>query len=359
MAQNPNAGRQSTVSHEDVAIAVKKLQQEGIAPSVRSVRDRLGRGSNTTIKRLLDDVLAGIESPDDQLAQFAPRLQALCLEMADHLHAVLQERLAARTAELERREKEADARVAMAKAETDNTVQELILANRQIAEYQERLASLEQQMIEAQHRAEGAAAAASEAKARALAMEERAVRAERDAEHARQQRDHFESHISEQRRIEGERHAQQLAQLQAELESSNARQVQQAEQGAQLQAETARLRAQLTAATAEQMAAKKTADDAAVQLATLNDLVRQLGSQNEKLSEEIDSVRKEAAHEAKERGRLQSALLDAKEALLTATAERASAERAYAAQSKVIAAAIGALDSERPEQVRRILVSAL
>jgi chromosome segregation ATPase len=127
--------------------------------------------------------------------------------------------------------------------------------------------------------------------------------------------------MAQQRQIEGERHAQQLAQLQAELDAGNVRQAQQAELNATLKAELARLNEQLKSITSEREAAARSAQSANEQLASIHEQARQLGSQNQKLSDEAESLRSALGQLTAGRVSLQNNLIDAKDALLVAREE--------------------------------------
>jgi hypothetical protein len=48
-------GREATITYQQVAAAAEALQAEGIHPSARSIRERLGSGSMGTIQRFLNE----------------------------------------------------------------------------------------------------------------------------------------------------------------------------------------------------------------------------------------------------------------------------------------------------------------
>ena len=82
------------VSRTEVATAMRELRENGDTVSIRSVRQRVGRGSLTTISRHVEAVNAGNESPEIHLEQFPNRLESLCREMAEMMDEMAMERVA-------------------------------------------------------------------------------------------------------------------------------------------------------------------------------------------------------------------------------------------------------------------------
>lgn len=241
----------TAVTHEEVAIAVKELQLEGIQPSVRNVRARVGRGSNTTINALLKDVLAGIVTPEQQLEQFGPRLRELCLEMVGHMQELADKRLASEREQLEARRQHIEQRWAGLQQEHENAVRDLERERKTTALLEKRVGELEKAQATLQEQLGKEIQAAAEARTQLQSFVERTARAEADAKQARQQRDHYESKMTEQRQLDLERHQQQLGQLQAELNAALAREREGAELSADLSREREGLSLKLDHAQAE------------------------------------------------------------------------------------------------------------
>lgn len=88
------ASKKPPVSRTEVANAMRELREAGESISMRSIRERVGRGSLTTISRHVEAVNAGNESPELHLEQFPNRLEALCREMAEVMDELAIERVA-------------------------------------------------------------------------------------------------------------------------------------------------------------------------------------------------------------------------------------------------------------------------
>lgn len=81
-------GREATITNEQVSAVADALKAEGIAPTLRAVRERLGTGSMGTINKLLQQWKAGQERQAAAAPNLPPALQRAVLDfMAAELAA--------------------------------------------------------------------------------------------------------------------------------------------------------------------------------------------------------------------------------------------------------------------------------
>lgn len=242
-----DTSRRNGVSLEEVAEAFHELIGEGLKPSVRLIRERVGRGSNTTLLELLNKVEAGIETPEEELEQFGPRLHNLCREMIAHMKELAQSHLAQQQDELEQRRENMIQRVNAAQQAQQTAEKELKQERSSNAELRKRISELEKARDHFQKALNNQTVMTAEANASLKEMKGRAERAEADAAHARKTRDHFEERMADQREKEQASHAEQLASLQRVIDIERRKQSEQAEQLVQLGSANQDLRAELSA----------------------------------------------------------------------------------------------------------------
>ncbi|AJZ97409.1 hypothetical protein PFLUOLIPICF7_22920 [Pseudomonas simiae] len=80
--------RAESLTLEKVMCAVDELKKQGLKVTVKSVRDRTGCGSYTTISKLLKDVSLAEEknlSPEARFAQFPQQIEAAFLSVYKEL----------------------------------------------------------------------------------------------------------------------------------------------------------------------------------------------------------------------------------------------------------------------------------
>lgn len=258
MAVKSGRGASSTgVTLEEVAAVVRELQLEGVTPTVRAVREQLGRGSFTTLGAHLGLVLAGIETPQQQLEQFGPRLQELCLEMTEHMKEMATQQVSREREQLEARRQHIEQRWSAMQLDLENAVRDLERERKATLQANERIREMEAAQAALQQQLGQQIRAATEAQTQLTLFVERSTRAEADAQQARLQRDHFETQMTEQRRLDLEAQQQQQARLEHELSAARSSMAQLSENNARLASERQGLHVQLGHAIEQLEAGKK------------------------------------------------------------------------------------------------------
>ena len=130
---------------EAVRGALQELQAEGHPATHRNVRDRLGRGSMTTVNKLIRQIAAE-QAPELPLLELTNTDQDLIARLATELLSVATSRvgqlMAERETMLKRRAEEAEARAATAISVADNEVTMALLAARRAREERDTAQSL-------------------------------------------------------------------------------------------------------------------------------------------------------------------------------------------------------------------------
>lgn len=203
------------VTLEEVADAVRELLEEGVEPTVRAVRGKIGRGSLSTIGPMVKLVKEGHGVPAKQLERFGPRLIELITEMTGHMKVMAADEVAGERTKLAELTLAVENKMSALQLEHDNAVNQLSHTSLALADLTDRLDKTEQ--AAAATRAELQKQIEQEAIARteAAKWQERALRSEADTTQARSQRDHFEQQATEQRKHDAERHREQMDAIQA------------------------------------------------------------------------------------------------------------------------------------------------
>ena len=124
-----NTENREAVSLEEVDRAHAELLADGIEPSVRKLRSKIGRGSYTTISNLKKQVELGGTEPEEHVKRFAPELYALCSSLIDNAEQVA-------TTTLAKREQELDALEASAKAQIQDAESKVSRLHRELQQEQ-------------------------------------------------------------------------------------------------------------------------------------------------------------------------------------------------------------------------------
>jgi len=215
-----NTENREAVSLEEVARAHAELLADGIEPSVRKLRSKIGRGSYTTISNLKKQVELGGTGPEEHVKRFAPELYALCSSLIDNAEQVATTTLAKREQELDALEASAKAQIQDAESKVSRLHRELQQEQTYVLELKASIRSLEGQNTELAMEKQQLITEVSELRTKHEEAVARAVRAEADAERARTQRDHYEERMMTQREQELAAHRLQLDELHIRLDDS-------------------------------------------------------------------------------------------------------------------------------------------
>lgn len=211
------ASKKPPVSRTEVADAMRELREAGENITMRSVRERVGRGSLTTISRHVEAVNAGNESPELHLEQFPNRLESLCREMVEVIDELAIERVAHEKGLLEQERRAlAEQRNAL-QHEKDMAVVALEAESKSNDDLRLRLA-------EAMQTNEGMARELNELRPRAakaeLLNEQQTVRLHEGNEKVKKLEHHIEhsdAQFTKQRQRDADDHARKIAALEGEL----------------------------------------------------------------------------------------------------------------------------------------------
>jgi len=236
------------VSRTEVATAMRELRENGNTVSIRSVRQRVGRGSLTTISRHVEAVNAGNESPEIHLEQFPNRLESLCREMAEMMDEMAMERVAHERALVEQEAQnlvkqknslvherelavtayEAEQRVsADLRARLAETLNLLALAEAELDEVRPKLAKAD--MLNEQ-------------------LSERVMEGSRRVDRLQLQITTYEDEVKKQRQIDADKHAGQVSALEQSLSNSRGNELRLTEQLGEANRKIDRLNAGLDSA---------------------------------------------------------------------------------------------------------------
>lgn len=222
--------RQHSVTLAEVADAMRELQEEGTEPSVRAVRARVGRGSNTTLMRFIDMVRSGSASPQQHLDEFPSRLESLCREMVQTLGELAEERVAKERAEVQAVRRNIESRWSTLLMEKETAVNSFEAEKRITADLTQRLDALTKKF-------ETVVAERDELKDRARVAEalneqlnERLLGQSRQIDEMKQMAEHYEQQAATQREQDARRHAKQIEGLEGSLRDSHANELRLTEQ---------------------------------------------------------------------------------------------------------------------------------
>jgi chromosome segregation ATPase len=210
-----------SIYRTDVENARKELLAQGKTPTVDAIRLIIGRGSNTTILRYLQDINTEASRDDRPKAAISDALAETVQRLAEQLHAEADERIA-------QIRSDCDAQVAEYRMRGDQAVQERLTFATQYqrtevalqaeqtthAECQRALTEASMLNRQLEERVAGLSARVTEHEAHAQSLEEK-------HRHAREALEHYRTSVKEQRDQEQRRHEHQVQELQVELRKAN------------------------------------------------------------------------------------------------------------------------------------------
>lgn len=212
--------RKAPVTLLEVANAMRELREEGVTPTVRNVQARIGRGSYSTIGKLMAKVNEGVETPEQNLEQFPTRLASLCQEMMLVLDEIAVERVS------EEREK-VEATRRNIEGKWNNLVLEKETAVHDLEAERRANADLDLRLIEATQKLDARVAELGESKTRAAAAEaqvaqltERLREATTELERERAHITNYSEQVKLQRQRDAEEHDSKLSAKDAALNAS-------------------------------------------------------------------------------------------------------------------------------------------
>lgn len=212
--------RQAPVTQLEVANAMRELREEGVTPTVRNVQARVGRGSYTTISKLMAKVNEGVETPEQNLEQFPTRLASLCQEMVLVLGEIAVERVS------EEREKVAATRRNI-EGKWNNLMLEKETAVHDLEAARRANADLDLRLVEATQKLDARVAELGESKTRAAAAEaqvaqltERLREATTELERERVHITNYSEQVKLQRQRDAEEHDSKLSAKDTALNAS-------------------------------------------------------------------------------------------------------------------------------------------
>ena len=222
--------RQPPVTLAEVAEAMRELQEEGAEPSVRAVRARIGRGSNTTLIRFIEMVRAGNASPQQHLEEFPERLSSLCRDMVQVLGELAEERVAQERAEVAAVRRNIEGRWNGLMLEKETAVNAYEAEKRIVGDLTQRLDAVTKKLESATAEREGFMERAGVAEALNEQLHERLLEQSQQIDTLKAQAEHYEQQVTAQREHEARKHAQQIEGLEATIRESHANELRLTEQ---------------------------------------------------------------------------------------------------------------------------------
>ncbi len=290
------------VSRTEVANAMRGMRENGEHITIRAVREKIGRGSLTTVSRHVEAVNSGNESPEIHLEQFPNRLEALCREMGQMMDELAIERVAHERALLE------EDRRTLAQQKS-SLIHERELA---VAAYETELrttAELRLRLMEATENQNSSISELNELRPRLAKadlmneqLSERVLEGNSKIDRLKQQITTYESEVKNQRQTEANRHAGQVGALETSLSNSRENELRLTEQLGDAKRQIVKLNA-------GQERAENRATLAEKELAKMQELVADLSI------EQTKSVQREEEREL----RLRTAISDKEVAALKLT----------------------------------------
>ena len=217
--------RKGSVTQAEVNAAMEVLRLEGAPASVRGVRERIGRGSLTTISRLMGAVNAGNHTPALLKAQFPSRLEGLCRELVDALDELAEQQVAAEREQVEVIRRNIESRWNGLEMEKEAAVQELKAEKRFNIDLRERVQDLETKLAAALKDAgelnTRVVTAEAENKQLGLRLSEASEKIAKHESYITT----YETQVREQRRRDSDEHANKIAGMEFKLAASQEREV--------------------------------------------------------------------------------------------------------------------------------------
>lgn len=218
------------VSIEDVKAAYDELQEEGIRPSARNIRERLGRGSFSTLQEMLTKVTEGRITEEDELKAFSTRLHDLCMEMTFHIEELAKSKTAVAREEVEKARANVEKLAKDTQVKLDNANIELKHERASNNDLRKRLASTTDHAAELQEKLATKEAAAAELKIELSAALAKLERVESALADAKIQREHYETMVAQQRQADEEKFANAISSYQHTIEKMRAAEIVRAEE---------------------------------------------------------------------------------------------------------------------------------
>lgn len=239
------------VTIADVEEAYNQLIEEGVKPSIRLLRERVGRGSFSTIQTMLRKVMDGIVTPEDELKSFEPRLKDLCSEMVFHIDELAKSRTAEAREEIENARANLEAEGKKLRDKLEVAVLELKYERASNADLRKSVDRELKENMELRQEVKAGTATAAQLKSELAASEGRAKELIASLDRVQEQRTHFEAMTARQRIEEEEKFANAIAGYQQTIEKMRAADVKRGETLASATAVNAQLQHRLDEQTSQ------------------------------------------------------------------------------------------------------------
>lgn len=217
--------RKGSVTQAEVAAAMDELRLDGAALSVRNVRERVTRGSLTTISRLMSEVNAGTHTPELLMEQFPSRLEGLCREMVAALDELAEQRVATEREQVEVIRRNIESRWNGLELEKESAVQELKAEKRLNIDLRERVEDLEGKLAAALKEAGEFNTRAVTAETENTQLGQRLKEAAEKADKQESYIVNYEIQVRDQRQRDSDEHANKIAGMEFKLAASQGREV--------------------------------------------------------------------------------------------------------------------------------------
>lgn len=236
------------VSRTEVADAMRELREAGENITMRSVRERVGRGSLSTISRHVEAVNSGNETPELHLEQFPNRLEALCREMAEMMDEMAIERVAHERALLEQESRSLAQQRSSLLHEREIAVTAYEAEQRVSAELRARLGEALNSLALAETELDELRPKLAKADMLNEQLTERALESSRRIDRLQLQITTYEDEVKKQRQIDADKHAGQVSALEQSLSNSRGNELRLTEQLGEANRKIDRLNAGLDSA---------------------------------------------------------------------------------------------------------------
>ncbi|WP_330509370.1 DNA-binding protein [Pseudomonas putida] len=215
--------RAESLTLEKVMCAVDELKKQGLKVTVKSVRDRTGCGSYTTISKLLKDVSLAEEknlSPEARLAQFPQQIEAAFLSVYKELVKAAKGEAAKKYDEIQRLEERLRARWTANTKEKIRALRSLEIEINACAELRADLRQSTQKSEKNQEAINDLATRLVKSEAENERLLELTKKLKGDIETLQMQIEHFERQALQQRHADNQMHLLKIAKLEQHLLNS-------------------------------------------------------------------------------------------------------------------------------------------
>ena len=212
--------RKAPVTQLEVANAMRELREEGVTPTVRNVQARIGRGSYTTIAKLMAKVIEGVETPEQNLEQFPTRLASLCREMVLVLDELAVERVSEEREKVEATRKNIEGEWNNLMLEKETAVHDFEAESRTNAELRLRLVESTQKLDARVVELGESKTRAATAEAKVAQLTERLGEATTELERERAHIMNYSVQVKQQRQRDAEEHDSKLSAKETALNAS-------------------------------------------------------------------------------------------------------------------------------------------